>query len=205
MRSVLRFSTFLLVWLVLLPISASAHHSPNVHFDRSEIIEIEGELTETYWRNPHVQLVLEAPDAQGVMKVWEIEYLAPSFLMRQGIPADLFRVGDILKVAGFVGRANKAAIFTTNILFPNGQEVFDFQIAKARWTDNTVGVTFGEYQQEKLQNAPEISSSLLSVDRTGAGGSGELGSGWRESLHALREWYARNHGSVFPHGVCLRN
>ncbi len=163
MRSVLRFSTFLLVWLVLLPISASAHHSPNVHFDRSEIIEIEGELTETYWRNPHVQLVLEAPDAQGVMKVWEIEYLAPSFLMRQGIPADLFRVGDILKVAGFVGRANKAAIFTTNILFPNGQEVFDFQIAKARWTDNTVGVTFGEYQQEKLQNAPEISSSLFRV------------------------------------------
>ena len=106
---------------------------------------------------------METIDEQGIIKSWEIEYLAPSFLMRQGIPADLFRIGDVLKVAGFIGRANKAAIFTTNILFPNGQEVFDFQIAKSRWTENTVGITFGEYQEEKLQGAPEISSSLFRV------------------------------------------
>ncbi|MED5534070.1 MAG: DUF6152 family protein [Pseudomonadota bacterium] len=163
MRTVPKFPTFLSTWLVLLPISALTHHSPNVHFDRSETIEIEGELTEIYWRNPHVQLTVETSDAQGVIESWEIEYLAPSFLMRQGIPADLFRIGDTLRIAGFIGRANKAAIFTTNILFPNGQEVFDFQIARARWTENTVGVTFGEYQQEKLQEAPEISSSLFRV------------------------------------------
>ena len=162
MRSVPKFLAFLAAWLVLPPISL-AHHSPNVHFDRSQVVEIEGELTELNWRNPHVQLTLETTDAQGVTQAWEIEYLAPSFLMRQGISQDLFRVGDTLKVAGFVGRANKAAIFTTNILFPNGQEVFDFQISEARWTDDTVGVTFGEYQQAKLEDAPEVASSLFRV------------------------------------------
>jgi hypothetical protein len=163
MSFTLRSTAPSLAALVFLPVLAFTHHSPNVHFDRSEIIEIEGELTEIYWRNPHVQIVLETTDEQGVMKTWEIEYLAPSFLKRQGISADLFGVGDTLKIAGFLGRINKAAIFTTNILFPNGQEVFDFQIAKARWTDNTVGVTFGEYQQKKLQDAPEILSSLFRV------------------------------------------
>jgi len=165
MRSVPKFFVLLAAWLALSSVSVLAHHSPNVHFDRSQVIEIEGELTDIYWRNPHVQLEVETTDEQGATKTWEIEYLAPSFLMRQGISPDLFKVGDTLKVAGFLGRANKAAIFTTNILFPNGQEVFDFQISEARWTDNTVGVTFGEYQQAKLEDAQEteVSSSLFRV------------------------------------------
>ena len=100
---------------LVLPSVTLAHHSPNVHFDRSEVIEIEGTLSKLAWRHPHVQLEVETTDAQGIKKVWEVEYLAPSFLMRQGISKDLFSVGDTLKVAGFIGRANKAALFTTNI------------------------------------------------------------------------------------------
>jgi hypothetical protein len=153
----------LLIVSFALPSITFAHHSPNVHFDRTQIIEIEGELTELTWRNPHVQFEVETTDEQGVTKTWEMEYLAPSFLMRQGISKEIFRVGDKLKVAGYVGRANKEAHFTTNVLFPNGQEVFDFQISEPRWTDNTVGLSFGEYQQEKLDSAPEITSSLFRV------------------------------------------
>ncbi len=140
-----------------------AHHSPNVHFDRTELIEIEGELTEVYWRNPHVQLVVEATDEQGVEKTWEAEYLAPSFLSRQGITPDVLTAGDRIRIAGFIGRTNKSALFSTNILLANGQEIFDFQVSEARWTQDTVGVTFGEYQKAKLVDIPEISSSLFRV------------------------------------------
>ena len=80
------------------PLTAAAHHSPNVHFDRSETIEIEGELTEVYWRNPHVQLIVETIDEQGVKKFWEAEYLAPSYLSRQGITSGLLKEGDIIKI-----------------------------------------------------------------------------------------------------------
>lgn len=140
-----------------------AHHSPNVHYDRSEVVEIEGDLIEIAWRNPHVQLTVVETDDQGVEKHWEAEYLAPSFLARQGITPDLLNEGDRIRIAGYVGRANRAALFTTNILLASGQEIFDFQVSEARWTDDTVGVTFGEYQRAKLQDAPDVESTLFRV------------------------------------------
>ena len=150
------------MFIVALP-GAFAHHSPNVHYDRSEIVDIEGELTEIAWRNPHVQLTVVEIDDQGVEKHWEAEYLAPSFLARQGVSPDLLNEGDRIRIAGYVGRANKAALFTTNILLASGREIFDFQVSEPRWTDETVGVTFGEYQRAKLEDAPEIASSLFRV------------------------------------------
>jgi len=190
MKFLLHCSMFLITGL-LLPSLTFAHHSPNVHFDRSQIIEIEGELTELTWRNPHVQFELEATDEQGVTKIWEMEYLAPSFLMRQGISKDLFKLGDTLKVAGYVGRANKAALFTTNVLFPTGQEVFDFQISQARWTDNTVGLTFGEYQQEKLDTATEITSSLFRVWSTDVANINPGRTFWKEEYPLTAEAESR--------------
>ena len=82
--------------LALGPTALPAHHSPNVHFDRSQVIEIEGELTEVAWRNPHVQLEIVTTNEAGVEQTWEVEYLAPSFLARQGVSPDLFQVGDTL-------------------------------------------------------------------------------------------------------------
>ena len=142
---------------------ASAHHSPNVHYDLGQIVEIEGELTEIAWRNPHVQLTVVETDDQGFERHWEAEYLAPSFLARQGISSDLLNEGDRIRIAGYVGRANRAALFTTNILLASDREIFDFQVSEPRWTDQIVGVTFGEYQRVKLQEAPEVASSLFRV------------------------------------------
>jgi hypothetical protein len=140
-----------------------AHHSPNVHFDRSQTIEFSGELTNIIWRNPHVLMTVHTTDEQGNQTEWELEYLAPSFLSRQGIGRDLFNVGDVIRVAGFPGRANAQAIFTTNILAANGQEVFDFQVAKARFTDNTVGLTFAEYQQTQKPAVPLVADDIFRV------------------------------------------
>ena len=128
------------------PFAVLSHHSPNVHFDRTQTVEFTGELVELDWRNPHVLMTVHSTDDQGNEIEWELEYLAPSFLSRQGITRDLFNIGDTIRVAGFPGRSNPHAVFTTNILAANGQEVFDFQVSEARFTDNTVGLTFAEYQ-----------------------------------------------------------
>ena len=50
---------------VILPVSASAHHNPNVHFDRDDVVEISGVLTELKWQNPHVQLRVTTLDEDG--------------------------------------------------------------------------------------------------------------------------------------------
>jgi hypothetical protein len=147
----------------VMPFAALPHHSPNVHFDRTQTVEFTGELTEIEWRNPHVLMTVRATDESGADILWDLEYLAPSFLSRQGITSDLFSVGDIIRVAGFPARVNPHAIFTTNILAANGQEVFDFQIAEARFTDNTVGLTFAEYQETQKAGLPESAEGLFRV------------------------------------------
>jgi hypothetical protein len=175
----LKFAS-VLVYIALTSI-AFAHHSPNVHFDRTQTVEFTGELTEITWRNPHVLMTVRAPDEQGEEVEWELEYLAPSFLARQGITADLFNVGDIIRVAGFPGRSNEHAIFTTNILAANGQEVFDFQIAEARFTDDTVGLTFAEYQETQKADTPVAAEDIFRVWSTDVSLIGPERAMWQDS------------------------
>ena len=50
--------------LLVLPGAALAHHSL-LTYDVDEIVEIEGEVTDVFWRNPHVQLTVRAVDDDG--------------------------------------------------------------------------------------------------------------------------------------------
>jgi hypothetical protein len=164
-----------------------AHHSPNVHFDRSQTIEFTGELTDIVWQNPHVLMTVHAADEQGNQTEWELEYLAPSFLSRQGIGRDLFNVGDVIRVAGFPGRSNAHAVFTTNILAANGQEVFDFQVAKARFTDNTVGLTFAEYQETQKSAVPVVADDIFRVWSTDVSLIGPARAMWQDSYPLTKQ------------------
>lgn len=164
-----------------LPFVVYSHHSPNVHFDRTRIIEFTGELRELDWRNPHVLMTVHGTDDAGNTVEWELEYLAPSFLSRQGITRDLFNVGDTIRVAGFPGRSNPHAVFTTNILAANGQEVFDFQVSEARFTDNTVGLTFAEYQDTKRATEPQPADDIFRTWSTDVSVIGPERAMWKES------------------------
>ncbi len=57
-KTILRI-TGILGYIALTSIAA-AHHSPNVHFDRTQTVEFTGELTELIWRNPHVLMTVRA-------------------------------------------------------------------------------------------------------------------------------------------------
>ncbi len=145
------------------PLAALAHHSPNVHFDRTQTVEFIGELTRIAWRNPHVLMTVRTTADDGAQVVWNLEYLAPSFLSRQGISQDLFSTGDIVRVAGYPGRTSPTALFATNILAADGREVFDFQLVGSRFTDDIAGVTFAEYQNARKQALPESAEGIFRV------------------------------------------
>ena len=61
---------FALFGVLALSAAAGAHHSPNVHFDRGDVLEIAGSLTEIEWRNPHTLLVVETVGDDGSTVVW---------------------------------------------------------------------------------------------------------------------------------------
>jgi hypothetical protein len=49
----------------------SAHHSFGPFFDRNQVAEIEGEITEVLWHNPHIRFTIVGTDASGRERQWE--------------------------------------------------------------------------------------------------------------------------------------
>ena len=111
--------SFLLVVLTL-STAALAHHGPpnNVLFDMDNIVELEGPVTEVFWRNPHVRVRLR--DAAG--EIWEVESGPVTWLARLGWTADIVNVGDQVRVAGYVSRRHANEMALTNMLLPDGRE-----------------------------------------------------------------------------------
>jgi hypothetical protein len=78
--------------------SAYAHHS-TAAFDNSQIVRIEGTVTQFRWINPHASFKLEghasgdAPDG-----LWTVEMTAANVLVNQGWKRSSLRVGDKIVV-----------------------------------------------------------------------------------------------------------
>ncbi|HIC70949.1 MAG TPA: hypothetical protein EYO88_02510, partial [Alphaproteobacteria bacterium] len=124
----------LLVVLVVAPF-ASAHHSATAFFDRTVMVEIEGTVTDIFWRNPHVFLTLEVVREGGVIESWELEAGTTNTLMRRGFTANSVSIGDQIKAAGSPSRRGEPAIFISNLLLPDGTEVIaSDRDAVLRWT-----------------------------------------------------------------------
>ena len=123
--------------LLILPVIASAHHS-RAHFSE-EISELEGELVEIVWRNPHPGFTLRTVGTDGQEELWSMEAAALYTLRRGGITADLFHVGDRVRVAGQKSLHEARDLVVTNMLLPSGREVMTIPSAAPRWDTERLG------------------------------------------------------------------
>ena len=80
--------------------TAFAHHSFQATYDMDHVIEIKGKLVQMNFRNPHSSVMVMAPDKDGNMQRWGIEWGGASLLMRQGLTRDSFRPGDEVVITG---------------------------------------------------------------------------------------------------------
>ena len=95
----MRKTSVLLVCLAFAPL-AMAHHSIGAFFDRSIDVEIEGVVTDIFWRNPHIGLTLEVVNEAGQTEGWEREGCTTNTLMRRGFTAESVKIGDHIRAAG---------------------------------------------------------------------------------------------------------
>lgn len=109
--------------LLALPITCLAHHSVSAWFNTSQVIELEGTVTEVEWTNPHVRFTLSVEDENGQTVEWDVESLSVSGIARWGITPDLVSVGDRVLVAGNPSRRSLNNVFVRNILLPSGTEI----------------------------------------------------------------------------------
>ena len=80
----LRTVLFVVVGAILLAGSAWAHHNMTAIFDFSDRVMLSGTLTKVDWRNPHIELIVDAKDGDQVQS-WSLEGPPPSFFRARDI------------------------------------------------------------------------------------------------------------------------
>lgn len=120
-----------------LPLVANAHHSFGLYSD--DVTEIQGELVDVSWRNPHVRFTVRLTDSVGQEETWTLEGAAGYILQRRGLAQDLFQPGEQIRVAGRPHMREPSLIWLHNILLVDGRELLMIGGVEPRWTADPVG------------------------------------------------------------------
>ena len=76
-----------------------AHHSFAVTYIESDTIEIEGDVVEFQYRNPHAWVFVQGTERPGeAPKIYAAEWVSVSQLERANIPKNFFKPGDALRI-----------------------------------------------------------------------------------------------------------
>jgi hypothetical protein len=149
--------------LLLLSCPAFAHHS-TAEYDRSVLRELEGELVEVHWRNPHVTFKLRAVNEAGGVEDWELSSLAIALLANAGLAESMFTVGARVKAAGWQSR-RRTSMLVNNLLLPNGEEALFSPDSRLRWSDKPMG---GRWARESVSGDARGLYRIWSVADLGA-------------------------------------
>ena len=102
---------------------ALAHHAATGRYEPDGFGEIQGEITDIFWRNPHVRFLISRTGEDGEDEEWEVEFGSVNTVERIGVSRDMVSVGDRVSVYGRMGRNGLTAMFARSIVMPNGEEV----------------------------------------------------------------------------------
>jgi hypothetical protein len=80
--------------MLLVATAAFAHHSLGATYEGDKEITLDGKIVQLLLRNPHSFMQVEAPDKDGKMQRWSLEWRSSGQLGQQGIKRDTLKVGD---------------------------------------------------------------------------------------------------------------
>ena len=96
-----------LVLLVLgtaIAVPAQAHHSFPATYFVDQSVTIEGTVVQFLFRNPHSFVHVLAPDKDGTMQRWAVEWGAGGALASDNVKNDTIKPGDKVVITGQPGR-----------------------------------------------------------------------------------------------------
>ena len=101
----LKFITVLMIVGLVTPAALLyAHHSFAATYHEDRTVKIEGKLVQFQFRNPHSFVHIEAPDEQGSMQRWAVEWGGAGQLGGQGVTRETLKPGDVVVITGNPGR-----------------------------------------------------------------------------------------------------
>ncbi len=153
--------------VVLFASAASAHHGPignPVLYLSENLVELEGEITEILWRNPHPRLRLRVADEEGGEEIWELELDgSPISYARRGVAAEDFaQTGDRVRVAGVEALFAPRSLGVLHYLRPDGSELV-FRDRELRWSQVRYAPVERPLDPEMVAQARQTAQSIFRV------------------------------------------
>lgn len=118
------YFSILVLPAMLVFVPALAHHgshSNGLLYFADELVELQGEVTEVFWHNPHTRARLSVVDDSRTVTVWELE-LAPGPRQFEAMGLSPDSLLGLVRVAGYVSRRKPNALGVQNMLLPDGRE-----------------------------------------------------------------------------------
>jgi hypothetical protein len=84
--------------------AAFAHHSFTATYFEDRTVKISGTVLQFQFRNPHSFVHVQAPDENGEMHRWAVEWGGNAQLTNQGLSSSTLRPGDVVEITGNPGR-----------------------------------------------------------------------------------------------------
>jgi len=102
-----------------------AHHSFAAEFDGTKPVKVTGVVKKVEWMNPHIWFYVDGKDElTGRSAVWGFSAGPPATLVRRGIKKDVLKIGDTVKVDGFLAKDGSTNASGGKITFADGRQVF---------------------------------------------------------------------------------
>ena len=105
--------------------TASAHHSFAAQYDSQKPVEMRGTVTKVEWTNPHARVYIDVKDDTGQVANWNFEMASPNILVRNGWKQNTVKVGDQIKVSGYLARKGEHMGIAGAVADANGKPIFE--------------------------------------------------------------------------------
>jgi len=139
--------------LLVLGVGAQAHHSRSHYAD--DVVEIEGDLVDVHWVNPHVGFTLDVTNENGEVERWRIEGLSNlGGMLRAGVPAERFTIGEHVRFLGSLSVRRPRDILVSNMLLDDGTEILLGSGAAPYWANRAIG-----RQSDALDEGPTVDAA----------------------------------------------
>jgi hypothetical protein len=103
--------------ILLVAVSAVAHHSFEAEFDRAKQVSLNGVVNKVEWTNPHVWFWINVKDeATGKFVNWGCEMGSPNALQRNGWTIQTLQPGMVVSLTGSRAKDGSNKLNTAAVL-----------------------------------------------------------------------------------------
>ncbi len=111
-----------LICVLLAPVKrVDAHHSFAAEFRADKTAVVEGVVTEVWFKNPHARYYVDIESDDGEIESWDVRTSSPTLLIRRGWREDTIKVGDRIRIQGFLGHDGRKLLSVIEIELPDGR------------------------------------------------------------------------------------